>query len=414
MSRHVFCFADVRFPLERANGIQTMETCAALARRGCRVSLLVRPDTARPPRDPFDYYGVADAPGLSVERVVVRGPEAVRRAGSLAQALVRAVTSRPDLVLTRDLGFASLYLRWRRRHAAALVYESHGFAPTVSEARPSMLSGARTASAAKQRRLFRREAFVWQNADGYATITRGLADELQDRFGARPALAVVADGARMRRAAPWLFAAGGTDPVVAYSGHLYPWKGVDLLLEALASLPGVRGLIVGGHPAEPDAARLRARSRELGLDSRIVFTGMVAPYEVAARLEAADILVLPNPETPVSARYTSPLKLFEYLAMGRPIVASDLPAFREVLTDRRNALLFEPGSAAALARAIRALLDDRQLAAAIAAGAGETAADYSWDRRAERLDVLFDDACARAAAGRGRSPAPPNTRMSGV
>jgi glycosyltransferase involved in cell wall biosynthesis len=393
MTRRILCFADVRFPLERANGIQTAETCAALARRGHRVSLLVRPDTARPARDPLAYYGIADAPGLSVERVTVTGPETVRRAASLTQALSRALTARGDvLVLTRDLGFASVYLRLRARGSAALVYESHGFAPTVSEARPSMLTGAPAASAAKQRRLLSREAFVWRKADGYVTITKGLADELRERFGARPAMAVVADGARLRSAAAWAPPATGTDPVVAYSGHLYPWKGVDVLIDALALLPGVRGLIVGGHPAERDTARLRARSRDLGLDARVVFAGLVPPHEVAERLGAADVLVLPNPLTPVSARYTSPLKLFEYLAMGRPIVASDLPALREVLTDRQNALLFEPGSPAALAGAVRAVLDDPQLAAALARRARETAADYTWDRRAERLDALFDEA----------------------
>jgi glycosyltransferase involved in cell wall biosynthesis len=400
MSRRILCVADVRFPLERANGIQTIETCAALARRGHAVRLIVRPDTARPPRDPFEYYGIANAQGLAIERVRVAGPPAVRRIAFLAQALGRALAAgRNDLVLTRDLGFASLYLRARRRDAAALVYESHGFAPTVSEARPAMLTGAGGASASKQRRLSRREERVWRRADGYVTITKGLAEELQNRFGARPALAVVADGARVRRAAPWSFPAAGVDPVVGYSGHLYPWKGVDLLLEALVELGGVRGLIIGGHPAEPDAARLQARAHELGLDPRVVFTGLVRPGEVATRLEAADILVLPNPATAVSVRYTSPLKLFEYLAMARPIVASDLPAFREVLTDRRNAVFFEPGSAAALARAIRTVLDDPALASAIARGAGETAHGYSWDRRAERLDALIGDCCGAERRG---------------
>jgi glycosyltransferase involved in cell wall biosynthesis len=399
MSRRILCFADVRFPLERANGIQTMETCAALARRGHRVSLIVRPDTASPARDPFAYYGISDAPNLSIARVAVAGPQALRRVASLAQALGRAMATGPDdLVLTRDLGFASLYLRARLGGSAPLVYESHGFAPTVSETRPAMLTGARPASAAKRRRLFRRDEFVWRRADGYATITRGLADELQERFGERPAAAVVPDGARVRQAAAWSFPEAGSAPVVAYSGHVYPWKGVDLLIDALAELPGVRGLIIGGHPGEGDMARLQARSRQLGLESRVVFAGMVAPHEVAARLEPADVLVLPNPDTAVSARYTSPLKLFEYLAMGRPIVASNLPAFREVLTDRQNALMFEPGSSQALACAIRAVLGDRGLATALAQRAGETAGDYSWDRRAERLDALFDDACARRRA----------------
>lgn len=403
MSRRILCFADVRFPLERANGIQTMETCGALARRGHRVTLLVRPDTQTPPRDPFAYFGVSDAPGLAIERVRVAGPPAVRRLASLAQALARARKLRgEDLVFTRDLGFAAFYLRLRARGSAPLVYESHGFAPTVSQARPSMLTGADAASARKQRRLFRREALVWRAADGYATITRGLAEELEGRFGPRAVIAVVPDGARMGIGDPagWVFPPAGRSAVVGYSGHLYPWKGVDLLIEALAQLPAVRGVIVGGHPAESDAARVEALARQLGLSSRVVFSGMVAPRDVPGRLAAADVLVLPNPATETSARYTSPLKLFEYLAMGRPIVASDLPAFREVLTDRRDAVLFEPGNAAALADAIRTVLANRGLAESLAREARRTAADYSWDRRAERLESLIEAAARERQSSR--------------
>ena len=188
-----------------------------------------------------------------------------------------------------------------------------------------------------------------------------------------------------------------TPAVVGYAGHLYPWKGVDLLLDALAELPGVNGIIVGGHPAESDLARLRNRAGELGLGSRVTFTGMVRPREVTARLEPADVLVLPNPATAASERYTSPLKLFEYLAMGRPIVASDLPAFREVVRHGDNALLFEAGKRAGAggrrAHGGRTILSSP---ASIARRAFETARDYSWDARAERLE---------AAVRRGRRPA---------
>jgi glycosyltransferase involved in cell wall biosynthesis len=182
---------------------------------------------------------------------------------------------------------------------------------------------------------------------------------------------------------------------VGYSGHLYPWKGVDLLLDALGELPGAGALIVGGHPGESDLPRLRERAERLGLAARVTFTGMVRPCEVAGRLENADVLVLPNPATAVSTRYTSPLKLFEYLAMGRPIVASDLPALREILRHGENALLFEAGRSSALAEAIRTVIEDRALAESIARGAFETSRAYSWDARAERLDSLFGEAAAR-------------------
>jgi glycosyltransferase involved in cell wall biosynthesis len=409
MSTPILCCADIRFPLERANGIQTMETCAALARGGRDVTLIVRPDTSVPPRDPFEYYGVAPEPRLRIERIAVAGPPGARRAQYLVRALIRTVGSRrAHVVLTRDLGFASLYLRARPLTGGALVYESHGFAPSVSEGRPAMLTGAAAASAGKQRRLARRERFVWRRADGYATITRGLADELSGRFGARPALGVVPDGARLDPARAWAPRAAATPPVVAYSGHLYPWKGVDVLLDALARLPGVRGLIVGGHPREADLGRLEARAAALGLADRVRFAGMVEPFRVAGLLDEADVLALPNTPTAVSARYTSPLKLFEYLALGRPLVASDLPAFREVLRDGDNALLFEPGNAAALAAAIGRAIGDPTLAARVSRRAFETAREYSWERRAERLAALIDEAVDRRAGTAARAAGEPS------
>jgi glycosyltransferase involved in cell wall biosynthesis len=81
--------------------------------------------------------------------------------------------------------------------------------------------------------------------------------------------------------------------------------------------------------------------------------------------------------------------------MGRPIVASDLPAFREVVRHREHALLFDAGSAQALAAAVRAVIDDPELARSIARRAFETARDYTWDARAERLDRLFSAAVGR-------------------
>ncbi|HEY8550571.1 MAG TPA: hypothetical protein VIL35_11490, partial [Vicinamibacterales bacterium] len=71
--------ADIRLPLERANGVQTMATCHALAERGHEVTLLVRPDTADEPRDPFAFYGLSHPPTFTIRRVRVSGPAALRR-----------------------------------------------------------------------------------------------------------------------------------------------------------------------------------------------------------------------------------------------------------------------------------------------------------------------------------------------
>jgi glycosyltransferase involved in cell wall biosynthesis len=352
--------------------------------------LVVRPDTAEPPRDPLAFYGIDPVPTLRVERVPVSGSPVARRAQYLAGALARAARSSRDTILfTRDLGLASLLLRLPWPLSRPLVYESHGYAPTVVRARPEMLSGAAAASDGKLRRLAAREKQVWVGASGYVSITQTLADELEQRFGPRRASAVVHDGVRLAADATWCGRPLQSPAVVGYAGHLYPWKGVDLVVDALTHLEGVQGLIVGGHPKEPDLGRVRKRVDALGLSSRVIFTGHVPPAEVPALLQRADVLVLPNPPGEVSMRYTSPLKLFEYLASGRPVVASDLPAFREVLDDSRNAVLFEAGSAFALRSAIARLLAEPALAERIGREGFETARQFSWDRRAERLEQLF-------------------------
>jgi len=385
----VLYFADIRFPLERANGIQTIETCHALARRGHFVGLVVRPDTQTPSRNPFEFYGLPLLARMSIEYAPVTGPPFARRAGYLAFAIGRMLgASRADAVITRDLGVASALLRVPRRLRPPVVYESHGYAPDVAAALPGMIPAANAPSATKVARLERREAFVWRNADGYVTITAGLADDLKQRLGERGTLAVVPDGTRIA-VDPGRAIDDQQQGAVVYAGHLYAWKGVDVLLDALGQLGGVRGVIVGGYEKEPDLARLRERAARLGISDRVTFTGLVPPSAVAAYLRAARVLVLPNPASAISTRFTSPLKLFEYMAAGRPIVASDLPSIREVLRHEENALLVEPGNPTALAAGVRRLLEDRALADRLARAAMTDVQDYSWDRRAERLEALL-------------------------
>ena len=411
----ILYLADIRFPLERANGIQSMETCHALARRGHDVTLVVRPDSHAPPRDPFAFYGLERIPGLRIEVAPITGPATTRRVGYLTFAIGRAAgRRRQDLIFTRDLGLASLLLRLPASLRAPVVYESHGIAADVAAALPDLLTGAPQAPASKLRRLARRDARVWHAADGYVTITAALQRELTRRFGDRPRIAVVPDGVRLgatertgdratehtehtgNRATEHAEHTGnratdraGRRFTIGYAGHLYPWKGADLVIEAVAALPDVQAVIVGGHEGEPDLARLKAFAVELNCASRVTFTGLIPPPQVAATWTQVDVLVLPNRASAISSEFTSPLKLFEYMASGRPIVSSDLPSLREVLRDGENALLVQPGNPQALVAAIARIKDDAALGARLAERAREDVREFTWSRRAERLDALF-------------------------
>lgn len=386
----VLCFADTRFPIERANGLQTMATCQALASLGHDVTLVVRPDTAADARDPFVFYDLPRVDGLRIETIPRAAGARGNRIRFLVSALKRA-TDRPDATIwTRDLGVAAFLLQLPSARRPTVVYESHGVAPVVSEEMPRLLGKPELApTRRKLERLDRRERRVWRRAPAYVTITKTLADDLAARYGPRPNVFVVPDGATL--ASPVAFDRRG--PAVAgYAGHLYPWKGVDVLIRALALAPGIHGLIVGGHPVEHDRARIDGLVRELRLSDRVTITGLLAFRDVRQRLEQASILVLPNSSSAISERYTSPLKLFEYLTLGRPIVASDLPAIREVLTHERTALLVPPDDPAALARALERLAADERLASSLGQAAHALASKYTWSQRARRLEAALEAA----------------------
>jgi glycosyltransferase involved in cell wall biosynthesis len=155
-------------------------------------------------------------------------------------------------------------------------------------------------------------------------------------------------------------------------------------------------VIVGGHPAEHDRGRLETLSATLGIGDRVQFTGFVHRRDVAPILERADVLVMPHTATPVSERYASPLKLFEYMATGKPIVASDLAAVREVLSDGDNACLVRAGDPESLASGIANVLEHPDLAERIARRAFDAAVKFTWARRAERLDALLDSVAGRS------------------
>jgi glycosyltransferase involved in cell wall biosynthesis len=391
----VLYFADTRFPIERANGLQTMATCHALAEHGRNVVLVVRPDTSPAARDPFEFYGLAPLLRLTIFEIAGHGGRLRRRLQYLKAAYRIQKSHRNAVVYTRDLGLAALFLRLPRGRRPRVVYESHGFAPIVSAELPTLLGHGRgKARASKLRRLERRERLVWTRASVYVTITRTLADDLASRYGARPDVFVVPDGARDVDAGLADPSQRAVPPVAAYAGHLYPWKGVDVFVRALGSASAVRGLIVGGHPGETDRSRIEQLARDVGVSDRLEITGLVGPTKVAACLSKATMLVLPNTASTTSERFTSPLKLFEYLQIGRPIVASDLPALREVLTPETTVFV-PPGDAHALAAALDRLAVNPGECASRGEAARALAGDYTWARRAERLDAVFEAAMGR-------------------
>jgi glycosyltransferase involved in cell wall biosynthesis len=180
--------------------------------------------------------------------------------------------------------------------------------------------------------------------------------------------------------------------VAGYTGHLYPGRGINLILDMAAQLPDVSFLLVGGEPKDVEHLRVKAQSRGLG---NLILTGFVPNAELPLYQAACDLLLMPY-QWQVSAssggdiaNYLSPMKLFEYLACGRVILSSDLPVLREVLNSK-NAVLLPPDDVTAWVAVIRNLQNDPEHRTSLAAQAQKDAQQYSWEARAKKILSAFE------------------------
>jgi glycosyltransferase involved in cell wall biosynthesis len=196
-------------------------------------------------------------------------------------------------------------------------------------------------------------------------------------------------GATVRQA----LAVSESEPLAGFVGTFGPWHGVLTLAEAITMLPDdsrVRFLLVGAGKYREEVERI---IRAAGQERRVIFTGHVDHERVPALLDACDILLSPHvPLADGSEFFGSPTKLFEYMAMGKGIVASRLGQIGDVLSDQETALLTEPGDARQLADAILRLSDSPELRERLGAAAREAAIErHTWKRNAGRVLDSYRD-----------------------
>ncbi|MGZ8272780.1 MAG: glycosyltransferase family 4 protein [Burkholderiaceae bacterium] len=237
------------------------------------------------------------------------------------------------------------------------------------------------------------EDFAWQRADAVIPVTQVLARMVEDSGVARERIEVMGNGidSQLLEGPPSARAArqqlGWADKVVlGFTGYVRQWNGLDPVIDILAA-PGNESLVllvVGDGTAR---AALEQRAQALGVEDRVRFTGLVKRSEIPYWVSAFDIALQPaaNP-------YASPLKLFEYMALGRAIVAPDQPNIREVLQHERNALLFDPGREGSFAEALRRLVDDSELRHRLQTAAALTVRqrEMTWSQNARRVAELAD------------------------
>lgn len=290
-----------------------------------------------------------------------------------------------DVVLARNLKMAEYLLR--RAPRIPLVFETHEvFAQTYREQHPHPTAGQRR----KLRVLGAREGFVYRHAAGLLALTPLLLEDIRREYRVNTPAQIVPDGVDLRQAETSATPAANPTPMLLYLGSLHPWKGVDTLILAMKYVTRPAHLVVvGGHRAR--IADLRALAEREGVAERVVFVGPVEPGRRFEWIHRADICLLPLTSTSIGSRYTSPLKLFEYMAVGKPIVASDLPSMRVVLEPDKHALLVQESSADGFAKAIERLLRQPALGERLAAAARARAAEFSWQARAQRARAFIAD-----------------------
>jgi glycosyltransferase involved in cell wall biosynthesis len=368
--------ANARIPTEKAHGIQIMKMCEALAQcdannanKANKIEVeLVVPRRFNPIKiDPFEYYDaerVFKIKRLPCLDLVYFGLE---KFGFLIQTITFLISAKIYLFFKR---YDILYTR---EQLTGLFFNNY-----VLELH----------SLPKKLNWFYKK--IWKKAKSFIALASFIKNELVDAGFDRNNILVSPNGvdfekfdlkikkedARKKIGFPL------DKKIVLYAGsfYLHDWKGIDILLNADKFLNDEYLLVLlGGSKEEIELIKINYKL------SNILLIEKRSHREIPVYLKSADVLVLPNKKgNYISEKYTSPLKLFEYMASGAPIIASDLPSIREILNEN-NAVLVEPNNAEKLAEGIKKVLLNKDLADKISKQAFKDIQEYTYQKRAEKI-----------------------------
>lgn len=365
-----------RIPTEKAYGLQIAKMGEAFADHGVELNLVAPTRKNQIKHDFFDFYSVKRnfrikkllSPDFYFPGELDRVAVAVKSFISALVISAYSIFRKADFFYSRDelpLYFLSFFKK-------NLVFEVHRF------------SG---------KRVWFYERFKKKSLKLVA-ISQNLKNELV-KFGFAPDNILAAhDGVDLKEfdldiakeEARDRFGLPKGKVLLGYVGQLRTMgleKGIELAFEALRDLPEDMALVlVGGEGRDLDF--YKSLSKDKGLEDRVIFVGPVRHRLVPAYLKSFDLLLMPFPRTKHYAFYMSPLKLFEYMASRRPIVASDLPTVREVLNEE-NSVLVRPDDPGAFAKGIKKVLEDRHLADKISRKAFEDVKNRTWTKRAAKI-----------------------------
>jgi glycosyltransferase involved in cell wall biosynthesis len=377
-------------PSRMANSIHVMKMCAALGRLDHEVKLFVpnREQECEPNvPDPYSFYGVERV--FEIEKLA--WPRIRFRSFIYSLSLFLKVRAwNPDVIYSRYLpGSIALGVFGNRS-----VFETH--APVWEESRLQEIC----------LRLMARSGRI----PVIVSISSALRNAYQKRgIKPREGFVLAPDAAdNPSQSAIGTHTSGRQGRLrIGYVGQLYPGKGMEVVEAIAPRLPEHDFHIVGGYPADVESWKVRIPSEN------VFFHGFVPPVGVGALMDTLDVCLLPNQRTVQThssrkksavqniSQYTSPLKLFEYMARGKSIVSSRLPVLQEVLDDS-TAIFADPEKPDEWVAAVRRLADP-DLRSRLGRAAREAfLKSYTWDARAAGLAAVL----VEQAKGRSWAPVP--------
>lgn len=380
----LYYISDADIPGKRAHTIQQLQMCESFTRTGLDVTYIhTRP--AGKGKNPdwdyiSDYYGVEESFNIKTFRTLQTNLSQFPKIETMSMALPIATYIGKNVLLSSILDSDIIYSR--NYYPTYFLAELKTLFPT-GEFPPVVFEYHDTMDKRFQNRFF-------ENIDAVVAITHVLKEFATSEFDIDASRIFVApDGVDPKKYRQWTKPEArkelnlpDDEEIVVYTGHLYPGKGAAVLAQAAGQIDA-QVYIVGGY--REDIERVQSSVPDY---PNLHFTGFVNPSEIPPYQVAADVLVAPY--THEARRFVSPLKLFEYMATENPIVATDLQALREVLTDEYNALLAEPGNKNSLATLVNELLTNEALATTLSRNASEDLKNYHWDQRAANIIKFVD------------------------
>ena len=368
---------NARFPTRKAYGINVVKTCEALAHAGAEVTLLAPSYRRDKLNDGISCFSADNtftthsiAPYIDA---VVLGWFCfwINRVVFVAHILCAKEIgkTKEKIILTRDelSGWALTLL------GHDVFYDLHGFPAHKKWLWARIVRGMTGIIVTSHSKIDRCTHLLGISREKIAVAPNGFDPALFDFDTEKSVLKEKLDLPKDKH-------------IIMYTGGLYDWKGIFVLAEASALFPDLHFVFIGGMPWDVLSFTKKYSERR-----NIIIRGYEPHNKIPLYLRAADVLVLPNSRVSKDKIFsahseadTSPIKLFEYMASGTPIVASDLPSIREIL-NKKNAILVKPDDAVALGSGITVALQNRALSHTVSEQALLESKNYTWRKRAETI-----------------------------